>query len=314
MTPNPFSRPHGAPIIYGHRGARGVLPENTLTSFRYLRETGAQGLEIDVQNAAGQGPVVVHDPFVPMQLARGPDGAWLRATGPKIRDLSLAQLQAYDVGRLNPNHAYSKSYPDQQARDGERIPSLDQVLDWAAGEVGLILNIEIKSYASRDDLGDPPAMLVEALLQALAHSRPSAEILVSSFDWRVLDEVQRQAPDLARGYLTYEQPGDHLTVFEGSPWMAGLSLAQHADSLPGMIAAQGGRCWCAYHRDLTEARIRQAQDLGLAVNAWTVNDPDDIARMAAWGIDGIITDYPARVTGSQRHRVRVSAAPGQGYP
>jgi len=297
MTPNPFRRPHGAPIVYGHRGARGVLPENTLASFRYLRETGAQGLEIDVQNAAGQVPVVVHDPFVPMQLARGPDGQWLRAAGPKIRDLSLAQLQAYDVGRLNPDHAYGKSYLDQQARDGERMPSLDQVLDWAAAEDGLILNIEIKSYATRDDLGDPPAVLVETLLQALAHSLFPGEVLVSSFDWRVLNAVQRLAPNLARGYLTFEQPGDHLTVFEGSPWMAGLSLAEHADSLPRLLAMQGGQCWCAYHRDLTEARIRQAQELGLAVNAWTVNDPDDIARMIAWGVDGIITDYPARVRG-----------------
>lgn len=299
MTPNPFRRPYGAPIIYGHRGARGVLPENTLTSFRYLRETGAQGLEIDVQNAAGQVPVVVHDPFVPMQLARDPDGQWLNAPGPKIRDLSLAQLQAYDVGRLNPGHSYGKSYPDQQARDGESMPGLDQVLGWAAGEVGLILNIEIKSYATRDDLGDPPAVLVEAMLKALARHRVPGEVLVSSFDWRVLDEMQRQAPAVARGYLTYEQPDDHLTVFEGSPWMAGLSLAGHADSLPELIAAQGGCCWCAYHRDLTETRIRQAQDLGLAVNAWTVNDPDDIVRLAAWGIDGIITDYPARVTGQQ---------------
>jgi glycerophosphoryl diester phosphodiesterase len=295
MTPNPFRRLHGAPIVYGHRGARGVLPENTLASFRYLRDTGAEGLEIDVQNAAGQVPVVVHDPFVPMQLARGPDGEWLRAVGPKIRDLSLTQLQVYDVGRLNPHHCYGKPYPDQQARDGERIPSLEEVLDWATGEDRLILNIEIKSYATRDDMGDSPAMLVESLLQALAHHRLPSEVLVSSFDWRVLDELQRLAPDLARGYLTYEQPGEHLTVFEGSPWMAGLSLTQHADSLPGLIAAQGGRCWCAYHRDLTEARIRQAHELGLAVNAWTVNNPDDIARMVAWGIDGIITDYPARV-------------------
>jgi len=209
MTLNPFRRPHGAPIVYGHRGARGVLPENTLASFRYLRRTGAQGLEIDVQNAAGQVPVVVHDPFVPMQIARDPDGTWLRAAGPKIRDLTLAQLQAYDVGRLNPDHAYGKAYPDQKPCDGERIPSFEQVLDWAAGESGLILNIEIKSYATRDDLADAPAVLVEALLQTLAQHRLPGEVLVSSFDWRVLDEVRQQAPDLARGYLTYEQPGDN---------------------------------------------------------------------------------------------------------
>ncbi|TVP73984.1 MAG: glycerophosphodiester phosphodiesterase [Rhodobacteraceae bacterium] len=295
MTANPFRRPAGAPVIYGHRGARGVLPENTLASFRYLRATGAQGLEIDVHNAAGHVPVVVHDPLVPMQLARGPDGQWLRAAGPKIRDLNLAQLQRYDVGRLNPDHAYGRSYPDQQPRDGERIPSLDQVLDWAAGDAGLILNIEIKSDPTRDDLGDPPATLVEALVQTLAGHRLSGQILVSSFDWRVLAELQRQSPDLARGYLSYEQSGDDLTIFPGSAWMAGLSLAAHADTLPDLIAAQGGRCWCAYHRDLTKARVRRAQDLGLAVNAWTVNDPDDIARMYAIGVDGIITDYPERV-------------------
>jgi len=297
MTSNPFRRLHGAPIIYGHRGARGVLPENTLASFRYLRETGAQGLEIDVQNAAGQVPVVVHDPFVPMQLARGPDGQWLNAPGPKICDLSLAQLQSYDVGRLNPGHAYGKSYSDQQARDGERMPSLDQVLGWAAGEPGLILNIEIKSYATRTDLSDPPTILVRSLLQTLARHRLPGKVLVSSFDWNVLDEMRQQAPDLARGYLTYEQPGDHQTVFEGSPWMAGLSLSEHDDRLPALIAAQGGQCWCAYHRDLSEARIKQAQDLGLAVNAWTVNDPEDIARMIALGVDGLITDYPERVIG-----------------
>lgn len=296
MTPNPFRRLHGAPIVYGHRGARGVLPENTLASFRYLRDTGAEGLEIDVQNAAGQVPVVVHDPFVPMQLARGPDGEWLRAVGPKIRDLSLTQLQVYDVGRLNPHHCYGKPYPDQQARDGERMPGLDQVLDWAKDEVGLILNIEIKSYATRDDLGDPPAVLVESLLQTLTRHRIPGKVLVSSFDWRVLQEVQRQAPDLARGYLTYEQPDDQLTVFAGSPWMAGMSLSKQASSLPELIAALGGQCWCAYHRDLTEARIRRAHDLGLAVNAWTVNAPDDISRMISLGVDGIITDYPARIT------------------
>lgn len=297
MSLNPFRRPQGRPVVYGHRGARGVLPENTMASFRYLRETGAQGLEIDVQNAAGRVPVVVHDPLIPMQLARGPDGQWLTAPGPKIHDLSLAQVQSYDVGRLNPHHAYGESFPEQAAHDGETVPSLAQVLNWAAGETGLILNIEIKSHAMRDDLGDPPAVLVETLLQALSQQPVPGEVLVSSFDWRVLAHLHRVAPHLARGYLSYEQPGAHQTIFEGSPWMAGLSLAEYGDSLPRLIAAQGGQCWCAYHRDLTEGLVQAAQALGVAVNAWTVNAPEDITRMITLGVDGIITDYPARVIG-----------------
>lgn len=291
---NPFRRPMGAAFVYGHRGARGALPENTIASFRYLRETGAQGLEIDMQNAAGQVPVVVHDPLVPMQLARDPNGNWLPAPGPKVHGLSLAELQAYDVGRLNPDHAYGTRYPEQKPLDGARIPSLDEVLEWAQGEHGLILNIEVKSYATRADLGDPPDVLVETLLQALDRYKLDGPVLISSFDWRVLSLLREQAPELARGYLTYEQPDENLSIQEGSLWMAGLSLAEFDGSLPRLIAAQGAKCWCAYLRDLTEDRLKEAQAMGLAVNVWTVNDSEDIARMAAMGVDGIITDYPAR--------------------
>ena len=292
---NPFRRPPGAAVVYGHRGARGVLPENTVESFRYLRDTGAQGLEIDVQNAAGQVPVVVHDPFMPMQLARDSSGNWLPAPGPKIHDLSLAELQAYDVGRLNPDHAYGTRYPQQRPHDGLRIPSLDEVLDWAEGEHDLILNIEVKSYATRSDLGDPPEVLAESLLRALDRYKLPGPVMISSFDWRVLTVLRTVAPELALGYLTYEQPDENLIIHEGSAWMAGLSLAEFDGSLPGLIAAQGAQCWCVYVRDLTEARLKEAQGLGLAVNVWTVNEAEDIERVIAMGVDGIITDYPALV-------------------
>jgi len=292
---NPFRRPHGAPIVYGHRGMRGVWPENTLESFRRLSETGAQGLEIDVQNAAGRVPVVVHDPHVPMQLARDASGNWLTARGPKLLDLSLEAIQRYDVGRLNPDHEYGTRYPDQQPIDGARIPTLEAVLDWARGAPGMVLNIEIKSYATRADLGDPPEVLAEDVLRLLERYGLAETALVSSFDWRVLATLRDQAPEVARGYLSFEQPGEFQTIAEGSPWMAGLSLAAHDGSLPRLIADQGAACWCPYFRDLTEAALQEAQSHGLAVNVWTVNAPEDAARMIAMGVDGIITDYPARV-------------------
>lgn len=299
---NPFRRPLGETCIYGHRGARGVLPENTLESFRHVRDTGVQGLEIDVQNAAGRVPVVVHDPLVPMQFAREPDGSWLPGSGPKIHDLSLVQLQAYDVGRLNPAHPYGARYPRQQPLDGARIPSLDAVLDWAQNETGLILNIEVKSYATRADLGDPPEILVEDLLSVINRYAVAKQVLISSFDWRVLSALRERSPDMARGYLTYEQADDNQTINENSPWMAGLSLADFGGSLPRLIAAQDAQCWCAYFGDLTEARLREAQDLGLAVNVWTVNEPSDVARMLAMGVDGIITDYPEHVLAQRQEQ------------
>lgn len=291
---NPFRRPKGSATVYGHRGARGVLPENTLESFRYLVATGAQGLEIDVQNAAGRVPVVVHDALLPMQIARSPDGNWLAAPGPKLRDLTVAQLQRYDMGRLNPAHPYAQSYPQQQPIDGARVPTLAAVLDWARTRPELTLNIEIKSDPTRPDLGDAPEVLAIDVLHLLTRAALEQSVLISSFDWRVLRAVRTQAPHVARGYLSLAEPGEDCTIFEGSPWMDGLSLAEFDGSLPRMIAAQQGQCWCPWFLDLTDRDLFDAHDLDVAVNVWTVNAPDDIARMLALGVDAVITDYPER--------------------
>lgn len=280
-------------MIYGHRGARGVLPENTLEGFRYLREIGVGAVEFDVQNAAGHVPVVVHDPHMPAQIARDAGGNWLAEPGEKICALSVDSLQSYDMGRLNPSHPYGRRYPDQAAVDGARIPTLQEVLEWALEDEPLILNIEIKSYAHRSDLGDPPSVLVAKVIEALNQAGLRDQSLVSSFDWRVLSELRRAAPDIARAYLSLEKLTPENTIFEGSPWMDGLSLADYRGNLPRLVADQGARCWCPYFKDVTEKAVADAHELGLAVNAWTVNDPADMRAMIAMGVDGIITDMPA---------------------
>ncbi|NYS24729.1 glycerophosphodiester phosphodiesterase [Rhodobacteraceae bacterium 2376] len=290
---NPFRRPAGRPIIYGHRGARGVLPENTMAGFEYLRQIGIGAVELDVQNAAGRVPVVIHDPLMPAQLARDPAGNWLSDAGPRVMDLTLVELQGYDVGRLNPHHKYGENYPDQAPRDGARVPSLDEFAAWAKADRGLIVNIEIKSYAHRDDLANPPEVLVGDALAVLRRHGIAGQCVFSSFDWRVLSALRATAPEIARAYLTYEQPGPENMIHAGSPWMDGLSLADHGDSLPRLIAAQGGKCWNAYRRDVTPKRLAEAHDLGLAVNVWTVNDRDEMQEMIDMGVDGVITDYPA---------------------
>lgn len=293
-VPNPYCRPKGQPLIYGHRGARAVLPENTMAGFDYLRGIGAHGVEIDVQLTADGVPVIIHDPLVPMQLARNARGVWLEFPGPKIIDLSVAELQSYDIGRLNPDHSYGARYPEQRAADGAKVPVLAEFLDWAAQMPDMMLNIEIKSFADREDLGAPPNVLVAAFLKALEGRELAQRCLVSSFDWRVLTALRVMAPDIARGYLTDEQPGPECTVYDGSPWMDGLRLQDYDGSLPRLIADQQGRCWCPWYRDLTLDRVAEAHDLGIAVNVWTVNNLADIRAMSEMGVDGIITDDPAR--------------------
>jgi glycerophosphoryl diester phosphodiesterase len=299
---NPYQRPKGQPLIYGHRGARGVLPENTMPGFDYLRTHRVPGVEMDVQVTADGQAVIIHDPLIPAQIARDGSGAWLAAPGPKVCDLTLEQVQAYDLGRLNPAHPYSGRYPDQQPADGARAPTLAEFLDWAKADPDLVVNIEIKSFANRADLGPAPEVLAQAVIAALAANPLAGLCVISSFDWRVLGAVARLAPQIARGYLTLSRPDAEANIYDGSDWMDGLRLADHGGSLPHLIAAQGGVCWCPYFRDITQQDVRLAQSLGLAVNVWTVNQEQDLHSVIALGVDGVISDYPLLAMAAAKQR------------
>lgn len=291
---NPFRSPAGQPLIYGHRGARGLLPENTMAGFQWLRETGVPGVELDVQISADGLPVIIHDPLVPAQIARDPAGAWLAEPGPRIHALTANDIRSYDLGRLNPAHPYAARYPDQRPIDGQRAPLLSEFLDWARLDPGFAINIEVKSFPDAPDLCATPDLAVGRILDVLARHGGGNPLVVSSFDWHVLDALRAQAPQIARGYLSFAQPGADCTIHPGSAWMAGLSLDDFGGSLPHLVAAQGGLCWCPHYTDLTADALAQAHDAGLAVNVWTVNTPGDIAEMKALGVDGLITDYPTR--------------------
>ena len=94
-------------------------------------------------------------------------------------------------------------------------------------------------------------------------------------------------------------------IVDGSDWMAGVTRRDHNGSLPETIAALGGKVWCPYFKDLTANDLAQAQALGLVVNVWTVNTLSDINVMADMGVDGIISDYPARVQNVLKQRSSV---------
>ena len=115
-------------MIIAHRGASGLGPENTLAAFEAAIAAGADGIELDVHLTADGHVVVHHDYCINKEWARL-DGAWLDETGPAIRDLTLAEVQSYDVGRLAPGSAYHAKYPDLTPADGAVIPTLRSVLD-----------------------------------------------------------------------------------------------------------------------------------------------------------------------------------------
>jgi len=116
---------------------------------------------------------------------------------------------------------------------------------------------------------------------------------IQSFDWRTLQIVQKEAPEIATVYLTSVSGFmDNIQAKGESPWTAGHRARDHGGSVPRMVKAAGGAVWSPYQGDLTREAVKEAQALGLKVVVWTVNDSADMRRMIEWGVDGIISDRP----------------------
>ena len=115
--------------LQGHRGARGLLPENTLPAFQKAIDLGVDTIECDMAITKDGVVVIHHDLWLNPDIARGPDGQWLDKRGPAISELTFDELQKYDVGRIKPGTKYAADFPDQQPVDGTRIPRLSDLFD-----------------------------------------------------------------------------------------------------------------------------------------------------------------------------------------
>ena len=283
----------------GHRGARGLMPENTLESFALALSIGVDTIELDVGATRDGVIVVTHNPRLDPVSTRNENGAWLSETGPAIRSLTLNELQKYDVGRLQPSTRYQLRFPDQIAVDGTSIPTLEEVLVLVKCSKNKLvrLNIETKLKPSEPELYLDPVEFVSQLLNVIRKHDFINRVTIQSFDWRTLQETQRQAPKIPTSYLTAQQRWqDNIQVGRTgpSPWTAGFDIDSF-DGTPEMVKAAGGRIWSPYYKELSAQDLHRAHAVGLKVNVWTVNDVDSMEALIKMGVDGIITDYPDRL-------------------
>jgi glycerophosphoryl diester phosphodiesterase len=257
--------------VQGHRGARGYLPENTLPSFARALEFGVTSLELDVGVTRDGVVVIHHDRGLNPDIARGADGRWVSAATP-INHLTYAELQRYDVGRLRPESDYARHFPEQQPLDGARIPRLAELFQMTRANPSVRFNIEPKMDASALDETLPAEPFARAVIKEVRAGGMQKRATIQAFHWPLLKVVEREAPELETVYCT-----------EG------------AESDPARVHAAGGRIWSPDYQTLTPAKIAAARQWGMKVTVWTVNEPDDIARMLALGVDGMASDYPDRV-------------------
>lgn len=222
--------------VVGHRGAMGHSPENTMASFERGLELGADWIELDVHLSRDGALIVIHDET----LDRTTDGHGL------VRDHTLAQLKKLDAG------------------DGQRIPTLDEVLDWAR-ERNTVVDIEIKN-APLYYAGIEPAVV-----SALDKAGMVEQVIVISFDHASVKRIKSLDQRVATGVLYACRPTD-----------AGVGLARAAE------AAAVLPHW-AY---VTADDVRAAHDAGLAVAPWATSEPHVLRQLIACGVDAIGTNHP----------------------
>lgn len=283
--------------LQGHRGARGLAPENTLAAFAKALSIGVTTLEMDLGVTRDGVVVVSHDPALSPDVTRGRDGRFLKRRGPPLFALTLDELLGYDVGRLRPGSSYAARFPEQVPKDGQRIPTLKEViaLTRRAGNGDVRFNIETKIDPRHPELTPGPEAFADAVLRVVREEGLAPRTTLQSFDWRTLRHARRVAPAVETVCLTTQRRGQNtVRARRGrlSPFLDGMDVDDFEGSVPRLVKAFGGAAWSPHHEDLTPASLLEAHRLGLRVIVWTVNDSKTMARLIDQGVDGIITDRP----------------------
>jgi glycerophosphoryl diester phosphodiesterase len=253
--------------VQGHRGCRGLRPENTLAGFEHAIALGVDTLELDLALSRDDVLVVAHDPEVNLELCVPARPLSSR----RFRDLELAEIATIDCGsRRNPR------FPEQVLVPGARIPRLEQVLALLERHPRLRLNAEIKTSPDRRDLTRSPEDFARVLVARVRERGLAARVTVQSFDAEALRAVGRLGPELERA-----------------------ALVERSDQIEPMLAT-GARVLSPRASLLREGDLERYRRRGLRVIPWTVNSLEEMRELIRWRVDGIITDRPDLLLGLLR--------------
>jgi|SRR4051812_46335918 glycerophosphoryl diester phosphodiesterase len=267
--------------VQGHRGAKGLVVENTLASFAAAYEAGVTSVELDARLTSDGEIVVWHDDVLLEAKCRSTEGDLI---GARVADLTLAQLRTVDVGSQT-----LPTFSGQRTSPGAHISTLGEVL--AHGRElapDVWWTIELKANPLEEGHGDSRRRLLDGVLTELHTFGLESQSLVHSFDWGVLELSAELAPDVIRSALVLSA----VTWVPESPWTGSVTVGEsHHDLCEGAVAV-GAQVISPNHAIVDAALVERAHDADLAVLPWTVNDADRIAELARLGVDGLVSDYP----------------------
>lgn len=303
-SPDPTAEPAGAPAVdtvswdvQGHRGARGIRPENTLPAFEIALDVGVSTLELDLHLSSDGIPVIWHDPEIdPAKCESGDPSLPATTDEPGVRTLTAAELATYRCDQ-NPDR---DTYPDQQPEPGAITGSefaivplatlFEMVDDYAQSPdktqqqrdnaATVQFNVELKRNPSNpagigDSFdGENPAEFEIAVADLITEWGYEERVIVQSFDHRSLWAIHTIVPTVRLAALSSRDVPDFVD-----------------------LAGRGASIWSPRHTLLSAELVAEAKTAGLVVIPWTVNDKDDVCSVLAMGTTGVITDRPDLVLG-----------------
>lgn len=273
--------------LQGHRGCRGLRPENTLAAFEFaLKEVGITTLELDVVITKDGIPVVSHDRRLSSKKVKK-NGKFIMF-GSLIKDLTLEELQEYDFGSSNPNTYY---WPYQVQVSGEKIPTLEQVFDlvkefeksWGRK---ITLNIETKIDPYKLSETYSPEDFVEILMETVKKHAMEKTVIIQSFYWKTIMLIKESYPEITTAALV------NAKLLIDPKWLNDLKLGDYNGDIGLLVKAAGADIMSPRYSDCKKEWIEQAHSQGLLVIPWTINDVEKMIEFIDMGVDGIITDYP----------------------
>ena len=248
-------------LVHGHRGARAVLPENTMPTFEYAIGAGVDVLELDLAVTKDNVVVVSHDPYLNPTICKDVQGKVA------IRNLTFAELQRYDCGaRQNP------LFPKQKPVPGTRIPRFDDVLA-LADRGNFHFNVETKIFAKWPELTPSPEDFARLVLEAVKKRGLVDRVILQSFDYRTLHAMKKLEPRMRLSALFDSASKPFVEIARD----AGASIVSPKYPL------------------VTKAEVDAAHAAGLQVVPWTANTREDWAKLVDAGVDAIISDDPAEL-------------------
>jgi glycerophosphoryl diester phosphodiesterase len=263
----------------GHRGCRGLMPENTIAAMTKALDLNVTTLEMDVVITADNEVILSHEPFFNHEISAGPDGSQIPEQDERnhnIFRMSYADVRRYDVG-LKPH----PRFPEQQKLAAIK-PRLADVIDSAesyarnSNRAQPFYNIETKCLPETDDIFHPPPQkFVELLMQIIEDKKIGERVIIQSFDFRTLQIVRKQFKGIRIAALVDE--GDTRTM--------DVQL-----SILGFVP----EVYSPHYSHVNTELVKLCKQKKMQLVPWTVNDAATMSKLKDMGVDGTITDYPDR--------------------